>query len=470
LTEANGNKKMKPSIPATDILAEFVSEHAYSDLPDTVVHKAKLWFLDAIGCGLGGSQSQLAKTAVEALSQISTGNAKVVGQSVDVSIGTAAFLNAMSINALDYDDSSSGGHVSSTLVGTLLAMLCQNNYDGKSFLLSYILGYEVSVRITNAIAPSPARFAEVWGLGTQQTFGAVTAAAKINQLSKGQVRNAFGIAGASAPVPSAQKWNWDNRPLTWMKDAVAYPAQIGITAATLAASGFIGCRDILDGSMGFWRMASSDQCDFDLMIDGLGEKYLFMDNSIKTYSCCWFIHPTLDALGSLVKRHNLVHQDIAQIDVWSLTDLYEMFNFIEPGEMVDAQFSLPYCVALSLLEVQTGPEWFNRKLFNNEDVLSIGSRVKIHPDSECDRIFHEESRRISARVAITTVNGNRYEESAPAPRGTPLVPISDDEIIEKYLKMAIPVLGNEKADKLKQLILRIESEDSLLELPGLIAT
>ena len=457
------------SVAATEIIADYITGTSYSDLPDEVVGKAKFWLLDTIGCGFGGVQSVLGQTAIRALAKISAGNAGVLGCSEKVSVGTSAFLNAMLINALDYDDSSAAGHLSSTLVGTLLAMKEQADVSGRNFLLSYVTGYEVGARVAKAGQPSAERFAEVWGLGTNQTFGAVAAAAKLMQLNKSQTLNALGIAGAGAPVPSGQKWGWDNRPLTWIKDAVAMPAQTGVVSTTLAEAGFLGCRDILDGPQGFWRMAASDRCDFDLLTRGLGSEYFIMDASIKTWSCCWFIHPTLDIVKNIVRHNGLVHQDIAQIDVWSLTDLSEMFTSIEPEELVDAQFSLPYCVALALLGIPPGPGWFNKDLFHDETVLSIGSRVKIHPDSRSDDIFHNEDRRITARVVITTNGGASFEESAPAPRGTPMLPVSEEEITGKYLAMAVPVIGSEKAQALMEFVLVLETYDSVTALSELAA-
>jgi len=321
---------------STDKLADFITSLSFSELPEEVIKKAKYWMLDAIGCGLGGSQTELGKTAINSLSQTTSGNASVVGSDVSVDLGTGAFLNAMCINALDYDDCDPAGHLSSTLVGTLLA-LCSHQPEtkGSDLLLSYIVGYEVNSRVGQATFPSEERFEEVWGLGTRSVIGDKAAAAKFRTPDKEQPLNAMGIAGASAPVPSAQKWGWDHRPLTWMKDAVALPAQLGIMSTTLAEAGFAGCRDILDGPTGFWRMAGSDRCDFDLMTRNLGTEFFILNNSVKMYACCWFIHPTLDAVQEIVKEHGLTHQDIDSIDVWSLTDLDRFFNFTEPKRMVD---------------------------------------------------------------------------------------------------------------------------------------
>ena len=146
-----------------------------------------------------------------------------------------------------------------------------------------------------------------------------------------------------------------------------------------------------------------------------------------------------------------------------------MFNFIEPIEMVDAQFSLPYCVALVLLGVETGPAWLNRELFKDKEVLSIGPRVKIHPDVKSDEIFHNEKRRISSRVVITTDSGDSFEETVAAPRGSPTYPISENEITEKYLKMAVPVVGLENALELKNFILEIDAQQCVSTLSRLIS-
>jgi len=460
---------MSSEATVTSTLVHYITNLSFEDLPGEVIRQAKLWMLDSIGCGLGGSQTPIGKTAVDALSQISSGAATVIGRSTKVDIATAALLNAMSINALDFDDADPSGHPSSTIIGTLLALCTSEKSTGRDLLLSYVAGFEASSRIGQAIAPSESRFGEVFGLGTHQTFGAVTAAAKLLNLNQNQTLNAYGIAGASAPVPSGQKWGWDSRPLTWMKDAVAVPAQAGVTATMLASAGFHGCRDILDGDAGFWRMAASDQCDFDLITRNLGSEFFIMNSSIKTYACCWFIHPTLDAVKAILEQYDLSHEDIAAIDVWSMTDLYDNFNFTQPHEMVDVQFSLPYCVALVLLGVPTGPEWVIKKRFSDAATLSIASQVTIHPDADADHIFHNNQRRISARVKITTNSCDVFEAAADAPRGTPGLPVTEQEIIDKYLSMALPVLGSSKAQVLLDFVLNLDSQEDLAPLAELIA-
>ena len=471
MSEVANKSRLKPSNPMTSSptrkLAEYVRDTTFEDLPHDVVNRAKLFILDSIGCGLGGSTTALGSLAVRALSQQSRGSRLIIGRQECVNAQTSAFLNAMLINAMDYDESSPAGHLSATIVGALLALLRQSGVTGRDWLLSYVIGFEVCSRIAVATRPSVDRFSKVWGLGTFQTFGAVAAAAKLGNASEEQILNAMGIAGASAPVPSAQKWGWDNRPLSWIKDAVALPAQIGILATSLAESGFVGCRDILDGPKGFWRMAGSDKCDFEKMTAGLGDAYLLRNASFKTYPCCWFIHPTLDAIRHILDSNQLGPDDIERIDVRSLTDLAENFSFKNPKSLVDAQFSLPYCVAMLLLGVKTGPAWFDEHRFLDDSVLRQASKVFVHADERADSKFHIE-RRISSRISISAIDGEQFEFAARAPRGSPDNPIAPEAVVRKFSELANPVLGTRIADRVADLVLGLDRESCMTALPGLI--
>ena len=132
---------------ATEEIGDFIARSSFSDLSDEVVRKAKFRLLDSFGCGFGGARSVLGKTAVEALAEISSGDATVIGSRHKTGVGTSAFLNAALINALDFDESSPAGHLSSTLIGTLLAMTGQTDASGRHLILSYVTGYEVGARV-----------------------------------------------------------------------------------------------------------------------------------------------------------------------------------------------------------------------------------------------------------------------------------------------------------------------------------
>ena len=119
-TRQRGVPEMQTS--STRLLADYIVASRGHELPPHVIEKAKLWMLDAIGCGLGGSRTVSAHTAVDALTQWSRGPCRVIGRGVSTDPGTSAYLNAQAINALDFDDCDPSGHPSSTLIGALLSL------------------------------------------------------------------------------------------------------------------------------------------------------------------------------------------------------------------------------------------------------------------------------------------------------------------------------------------------------------
>ena len=124
---------------STRLLADYIVASRGHELPPHVIEKAKLWMLDAIGCGLGGSRTVSAHTAVDALTQWSRGPCRVIGRGVSTDPGTSAYLNAQAINALDFDDCDPSGHPSSTLIGALLSLSAICNATGLELLNAYVV-------------------------------------------------------------------------------------------------------------------------------------------------------------------------------------------------------------------------------------------------------------------------------------------------------------------------------------------
>jgi len=342
---------------ATETLASFVCETRLEDIPADVKDVARYCILDAVGCALGGYDTAIGRAVIETFCSATGQTATIVGSEHRASPWDAAFVNATLVNALDYDDGNGAGHPSATVFPAALASAEDVHGSGRHLLLSFLLGHEISTRIGRAIRPARARRQVAWGIGTHQSFGAATAAGKMIGLNKRGLMNAFGIAGAGSPVPSAAHWGWTVRPLTWVKDAVAWPAHAGVVAARLAQNKFAGCKDILDGDTGFWAMAGSDQCDFSKMVGGLGTAFYLREATFKPYSSCRYTHAPLDAIQQILDVNAVEAEAIEFVEIRSISDLAENFVDYHPLEMVDAQFSLPYAAAMVMARHPPGPSW-----------------------------------------------------------------------------------------------------------------
>ncbi len=416
----------------TRTMAEYLAALEYSQIPMEVIAKCKELILDSLACGIGGSRTPIGRTVLEFAREIGGDpHSTVLGSDFRISCTTAAYVNASSINALDYDDTGKGGHPGSSIIPATIALgekLCK---DGKSILLACVAGYEIGTRVAMAIEPTWERYRQVHGVGTAQTFGSMAACAKLLELELKEILNAFGIAGASAPVAHAGKFGWTDKSIPFVKDNVAWPAEAGLRAALLAKMGYEGSESILDGERGYWVMAGSDRCDFNCLTDF--STFEISGVSLKPYPCCRWIHTTLDALGDLVKEHKPSLSEIQRIEVYSIQPLAEFFGKTQPRTFVDVEFSVPCAVALKLHNVPHS-SWFEPENWQRPDVLALASRTTVALDESYQQLFIELNRnssRIPARIEISLKEDQRLVGYSDIAWGSPRKPMNREERVAK---------------------------------------
>ena len=89
------------------------------------------------------------------------------------------------------------------------------------------------------------------------------------------------------------------------------------------------------------------------------------------------------------------------------------------------------------------------------------ARITAVVDPELDAAFPG---RRSARVEIETADGQRHAWLQPDRKGDPELPLSDAELDGKFLELAMPVIGAERA---QTLLHRIRGQDRAKDLQGL---
>lgn len=460
---------MEAAINATETLARYAASTRFEQYPAEVIARAKIVAIDSIGCALGGVVSRLGRTMIDTVAASGeTGPNTIIGATETFGTASAALVNGTSANALDFDETLGGiGHPSATVVPAALATAEAQRSSGKDFLNAILVGYDVGNRIGRAIQPTHERITEVWNVGTWQTLGAAAAAARILGLDESRTRHAYGIAGATAPLPNSQKWGWpaEERPIHWVKEPTGWASWSGTMGALLAAKGFVGNRFILDGSKGFWIMAGSDRCDFEGMVAGLGAHYGVMDLSLKPYPCCRWQHSALDCVDAIVTARGLRPEDVATVAVHSF-DHVAPFGVYRPDDMVDAQFSIPHSVTMLLHGVPRGPAWFSEENMHGGAMTGYSHRVTIHEDDELNRYYHT-SGDVCARVEITTSTGETFTETSRMPSGSPSKFPSDAAVRAKFLSLAEPVLGG-AAERLLGILGDLDSVEDMTAVTALL--
>lgn len=449
----------------TGIAAAYAATLQLDQIPEEVRAKARLALRDHVACVVSGSRTDLGVLTREVLVTGIDGPARLLGIGRSTTPGLAAFCNATAANAMDFDDTSGAGHPGASVIPAALAAAAVAPCDGGRFVEAIVAGYEVGMRVARAIKPSWQRYRQVHGIGSAQVFGAAAAAGHVLGLDEEAMARCFGIGGAMAPVPHAGKYGWNERPITWVKDNVSWPAENGFRAAVLARAGMHANRTILDGEQGFWVMAGSDQFDPSLLQDYSG--FDLMALSFKPYPCCRWLHTTLDAVGVLQLEHGLPVEAVERVQVDTILPLAEQFMDRAPQTMVDAQFSLPHAVSMRLLRVDVD-QWWTAANRTRPEVIGLMARIEARHDPALTERYLEAGRHngcIPSHVRVWLVGGGEpleaYREVA---LGEPSNPLSEEAHLEKFRRLTGSALSEEARNALLQRLAVVEMLESVEQL------
>jgi 2-methylcitrate dehydratase PrpD len=372
------------------------------------------------------------------------GSCPVLGADRVYGPAAAAFANAASMNALDFDDGfevdgRGMGHPGSTIVAAALSFISERAISGAEFLTAIIAAYEINNGLIRAIQPSLERFRQVYGVCQHQSIGAAIACAKLAGLEAEEIENVLGFAGTLANVPSLRKYNWESRPLVSFKDFNAPAAETGVRAVQLHRVGLTGAKNVLDGEGGLWRMLGSDQFAPDLLVAHLGRDWTVLQNAFKPYPACRWMHATLEAFEAVMAEHG-GGAEIDAVTVLTSAGMARDFMDRAPSTMIDAQFSFPFAVAALALGI-AAHDWHRPETLASKAVRAFTARVSAVVDPEVDRLM-EAGRRPAGRVLVR-IQGCTYDSGlVRCPRGGSDRPMSDKEVLAKFVANARPFLGS----------------------------
>ena len=448
-------------IPLTQHLAEFCTRLDYDHLPAEVVDRAKYFFLDYLGVAVRGSLSESSHPLYRlADSLASAGRGTVLGRAETVNFPYAALANGTSAHSLELDDTHQAGsiHLGVSVFSAALAVAEQVGASGRDFLTASVVGFEVAARLAMALKPT-----EHYGRGfhptaTCGTFGAAASAAKLLGLSEAQLLSALGIAGSQSAgsMEFLAEGAWTKRLHP------GWAAFSGVHAALLAKEGFIGPRTILEGRDGFLK-AYGLRPDPRKISAGLGEDFQILRTAVKPHACCRYTQAPIDAVLSIVQEHDVQPEQVERVTIGMLETGIPVIcepaaRKSRPTNVVEAQFSLPFGVAVALLKRRAGLDEFSEAMLADAAVGALMSKVGYEPDPQLEKNYPKEWP-AWARVSLNT--GHEVSAQVRFPKGDPENPLSWDELTAKYVDLATAVWTDARADRVCEAVRGLEDASDL---------
>ncbi len=423
---------------------DYIHNLRWEDMPDDVKNQARRCLLDTIGTAIAGRKTDLSRIIYDFAAAAYGGNeARLWLNGRSVSIPGAALAHGMTIDALDIHDSCRPvkGHAGVALVPAALAAAGKYGpISGKELLTTLVMAYDIAIRAGTA---QHATVCDYHTSGSWSALGCAAILARWMGLDAAKTRHALGIAEYHGP--RSQMMRCIDFP-TMVKDGSGWGAMAGVSAAQMAQLGFTGAPAIVveeERVAPYWQ--------------NLGNDFAIMIQYFKPYAVCYWAQAPIAGALKLKNEHGLAVDDIAVVRVHTFHEATRL-AMRRPQNTEEAQYSLPFPVAMALHHGQLGYAELHGEALFDEAVLALADRVEMVDDDVFNARFPSER---LARVQIETQDGRLFDSGEMRPLWDLTAQATDDELRQKFRWLAGAGLSDGQIGALETAVWQCEELDDI---------
>src|SRR5947199_3822236 len=366
----------------------------------------------------------------------------------------AALYNSALIRYLDYNDSYIAKNETCHPSDNLGAVLAASEYalrNGREFLTALALAYQVQCQLSD-VAPVRAK-------GFDHTMqGAYAVAAGVGKalgLDQNGVANAVAMSGtaynALRVTRTGSLSNWKG---------LAYPnTAFGAThAAFLAMRGVTGPLEVFEGNKGLMD-AITGRFELDWSQENLEA---VRRTSVKKYNAEFHSQSALEGILELRAKHHVRSEEIESIKIDIFDVAYHIIGGGEEGDKQrvrtkeEADHSLPYMVAVALLDGDVSPAQYVPERIVRNDVQALLQKVTIKPDEAFSKRFPAE---MPCRIQITLKDGRTLAIEKQDYEGFSTRPMPWEKAVAKFERLAGPFTGTMQCAVIIEIVAHLETKE-----------
>ncbi len=435
-------------------LGAFVSSARYADLSDAAREALKLRVLDSLGTALGALGAEPVGR-VRALVENFGGTpcCSLIGGGRSAP-DRAALLNGALVRYLDFNDAYLAPGESCHPSDNVAPVLAASQYagaDGRDFLAALAVAYQVQCRLSDVAPVRAAGFDHT----TQGSYAVAAGVSRALGLDAAATANALAIAGTSLNAlrvtRTGELSNWKG---------LAYPATaFGAThAAFLAARGITGPREVFEGNKGFMdAIAGPFEIDWDAE-----DLEAVTGTILKRFNAEIHSQSAIEAMLELRAKHGFGAEDVERIELDVFQVAYDIIGGGEEGDKTDiatkeaADHSLPYLLAVALIDGEVMPAQYDAERILRDDVQQLLRQVEVRPDAELSRRFPAEH---ACRLRIRLRDGRLLEREKSDYEGFHTRPMSWDLVAAKLERLSTPHVEEDVRERVIDAVARLEQID-----------
>jgi 2-methylcitrate dehydratase PrpD len=415
-----------------DQLMDMAASISLEKIPSSMVHEGKRTLIDTVGVILAGMGEppvlilarQMAEASIAPCSSILGSAERADAMWAALSHGTAGLWHEF-----DAGNRFIGGHPALYSVSVGLPVAEREGASGKRLLESIIAGYEVGARVGLGTTLRP-------GIDPHGSWPIVAGATTASLLTGTDLRKTINLV-TSLNLAASSRAGVEGATI---RDVYAgFGSAMGVLAADLCRDGFSAERDGISTVFG---TIAGVYFDVEKALERIGDRWEIGRGYHKPYACARSIHSALYCLIGLAEEEEIPPEGVERIEV----NTYAMaatLNDIAPENGLTARFSIPHALASYLILKDTGIAAYSETAVRDPRIKNLAARVVVRNDREMSGRTPLEW---PARVRLKLRDGRVLERRVSLPPGEfDMRPMTDDEISQKFLKLASHRLGIEKA-------------------------
>ena len=433
-------------------IARFASRTTYDDLTTERRERLKVSVLDALACAisaLGAPPIEACRAQVEEFGG-GVGSCALIGGG-RANIVYAAFFNTALVRYVDYMDSYLGvGGLCHPSDNTAAILAASEHADltGKDFLIALAVAYQIDSRLTAAVP----FMADGLDLTTPLSFSLAAGVSRALGLDLAKTAAAVGICGDFIPLLVAR-----TTPISQWKGLSSSQLALGcVHGVFLASRGVTGPRYVIEGTHGVAQVVGVP-----IQIDWDAEKLDCFDRlALKSYNTAVPGQSSIFCILELRKAHPIDPSQVERVEDVVFQDAYDFMGGGSFGPKTDvhtkedADHSLPYLLAVALLDGDVQPAQLEPRRIDAPDVQDLLKKVIVRPDDEFTARYPGE---VSSRVTVRLKDGESYSHEVKSYPGFPTNAFTWDEIAAKFDKLVAGRADRGLATEIKAAVRSLET-------------
>ncbi len=444
----------------TKTLATYAANLSYREIPSPVRERMIDCVLDTLGAAIYGVSLPWSQTLIRYARRYGAGGkSSIFGASGEkIHAPFAALANGGLTHSFELDNvrqPGAGVHAGATLVPAAFAVAEEVGASGEKLLTALVAGCEVMFRIGHACRETSEKLG-FHAPGLTGPLGAAAAVGHLLSLNPDQIVQAFGIAASLGSGILAFAKSASGGMVKRLH--LGRAAEGGVLAATLAHDGFSGPVGVLEGHFGFLQVYSREP-DLARLTHALGKEYEVFKICMKRFPCHITAQAPIQAVQELIAEHSFSTADIMEITIAGSEKMITHHNILEPKDVMMAQYSIPFSVALSLTRDPKDPGGFAGESFAEPSILSLCQKIKLVVDEASGKLEGY----LGARVTIRLRNGQEVSRDVQSFKGSPADPLSRAEVAEKFFTLT-SAMDKQRAQNIFQRVEKLPEEKNIADL------